>query len=487
MTGNILPVILSGGSGSRLWPLSREACPKQFLNLSGEGSLFQQTAKRVSRFQDPMIVGNEENGFLMAEQLREKGLSIFSLILEPTPKDTAPAMALAALEAISTGHKHDVLLVLPADQIIDDEAAFMESIEAGLSLVSEGYIAMFGSTPTSPQTSYGYIEMGSDVDGYGYAVSSFNEKPDLQRAKEFYEAGNFLWSTGIFMFTPAQYMDLLEQYDAEIARRCRVAHVERRVEDSFVKPGKDAFESNNECSLTYVLTDFIKKLAVVPLMTPWTDVGGWGDLWNVLPKDVDGNHIQGTVVTMEDTKNSLIHSENGMTAVLGLEDVVVIQTADATLVADKKKANLVKKVFQTLRDKENSKHALYRKQYMSWGHTELMQEEDGRRYKHVTVNPESQTEDKQYSKRITHWIITKGNGMVSMDGEKKLLKTGESVCFRPNTSYNISNTAPTPLEMMEIALGDMNEVSTIQSKEVKNPIETAIFQDKDGAIVKIIR
>lgn len=474
MTANILPVVLSGGSGSRLWPLSRAERPKQFLNLTGEDSLFQQTTMRISRFQDPIIVGNEDNRFLIAEQLRQSNISVSSLILEPTPKDTAPAVALAALEAISTGHKDDILLVLPSDQIIEDEAAFMESVEAGLSLVNSGYMAIFGSTPTAPKSSYGYIEMGSDIDGYGHVISKFIEKPDLQRAEEFCEAGNFLWSTGIFMFTPSQYMDALEIYDPEIARRCRVAHVERRVDTDFVRPGKDAFEASPECSLTYSLLDMVEKLAVVPLMTPWNDVGGWGDLWNVLSKDEDGNHTQGNV-TVDGTKNSFIHSDSGMLAVMGLEDIVVVQTADATLVADKKKANLVKKVFERLCYGENSKHASHHQVYMSWGHTALIQEEENRVSKFITVHSGCTTDEEKYNKRITHWIITKGYGVVCIDGKYKNVKAGESICLKSGTAYSIKNNETSSLEIIEISLGDMNEVMQITNEGIEDKLNTSIL------------
>lgn len=453
MVANILPVILSGGSGSRLWPLSGEKCPKQFLNLTGEESLFQKTIQRTARFQNPLIVGNEEHRFIMAEQLRQIEMGAAGIILEPTPKDTAPAMVLACLEAISTGHKNDVLLILPSDQIIDDERAFIESVESGFSLVNGGQMVMFGSTPTAAKSGYGYIEMGSDIDGYGHEINSFCEKPDLQRAEEFFAAGNYLWSTSIYMFTPKQYLEVLEEVNPEMVRRCRMAHVERRVDEDFVRPGREAFESVAESSMTYTLMDFMKDMAVVPLMTAWNDVGGWGDLWQVLSKDEDGNHIQGNVMT-EGTRDSMIHSESGMLAVMGLEDIVVVQTEGGTLVADKKKANLARKVFNKLKEEGKGSSA---KEYTSWGYMKRVEESENNLAQLLHIHAGGCIDVQQYQKRITHWVITKGSALLSVDGKPRALKAGEIITFASGTVYGVKNNTNDSLEIMEITLGDMSE------------------------------
>ncbi len=455
MTGNILPVILSGGSGSKLWPLSRTDTPKQFLNLTNEDSLFQETIKRVSRFQSPIIVANEEHRFLIAEQLRVTNAQFASLILEPIPRDTAPAVALAALEAISNGHKDDILLVLPADQVIEDEEAFMESVEAGFSLVNSGKIVMFGSTPTCAKSNYSYIEMGSDIDGYGHDVVSYIENPQLNKAQHFVSAGNYLWGTGIFMFTPQQYMEKLEQYDSEIARSCRVSHVERRIENDFIRPGIEAFEACSSHSLNYTFVNDIKNTAVVPLLTPWHDVGGWNDLWEVMPKNEEGNYIKGNVVT-DSTTNSFIHSESGIVSVIGLENIIVAQTHDATLIASKDKAGLVKKVFKSLQG-DNTKYTSHDKTYISCGHKTVIQENSTTKYAEITINPECSTRLKRYHKRQTYWIITSGSGILNLNETHQHINKGESICMQAGSVYNIKNITDKPLKIMEVSLGDMNE------------------------------
>ena len=333
----LLPVIMAGGSGSRLWPLSRTLYPKQFLSIISKATMLQETVKRLDKIehQEPLFICNEEHRFIVAEQLRLGGLDNSGIILEPVGRNTAPAIALAALKALADGDD-PLLLVLAADHVIQNTDAFLTSIEHAIVEAEKGSLVTFGIVPLKPETGYGYIRRGVQVSDNAYKVNAFVEKPDLMTAQEYIATNEFYWNSGMFLFKASRYLAELEKYSPEILRVCQSAFDSNRIDLDFIRLNEALFSSCPDDSIDYAVMEKTQDAVVVPMDANWSDVGSWSSLWEVNPKDVDGNAIRGDVLT-QNTTNSYIYSQNKLVATVGVENLIVVETKDAVLVAHKDK------------------------------------------------------------------------------------------------------------------------------------------------------
>lgn len=458
------PVILSGGSGTRLWPASRERYPKQLLALVGEETLLQATASRLKGFAggvaEPIVVTNEEYRFIIAEQLRQIGLHSHRIVLEPMGRNTAPAMQLAALVATRDGDD-PVLLVTPADQIVIDVAAFQLAMAEGLSLAEHGALVTFGIVPDRPETGYGYIRIGDKVTGAmtSRRLAAFVEKPNATRAAEYVASGEYLWNSGIFMMRASVWIRALQRFNPEMVRACEQAVSSAKQDLDFMRVDKAAFAACPANSIDYAVMEKLDQApelgqpVVVPLSAGWSDVGAWDALWQVSPRDAKGNVVRGNVI-LEDTEDSLVFSsEHAMVSVLGLKDVVVVNTDDALLVADKKCTQDVKKIVARLKDRGSSLVQSHRKVFRPWGSYDSV--DIGERFvvKRIVVNPGASLSLQMHYHRAEHWIVVKGTAEVTCADKVFLLTENQSTYIPLGQTHRLSNPGKLPLEMIEVQSG----------------------------------
>ena len=462
----IQPVILSGGSGTRLWPLSREKYPKQLLPLIGSDSLLQATVRRVDGIAGvalaaPMVVCNEEYRFVIAEQLRVMGKP-GSVLLEPLGRNTAPALTLAAHAAIKDG-ADPVLLVMPADHVILDVHAFQQVVSEGALLAEQGAVVTFGITPDSPETGYGYIQSG-EAYGAGDAkcISRFVEKPDLKTAQSYLDEGTYSWNSGLFMMRASVWLSAVGVCRPDIARACELAWQQGAADGEFMRVGKDAFSQCPSDSIDYAVMERITGATkghaelptgvVIPLSAGWSDVGAWDALWNVLPKDSDGNVAQGDVL-MQDSRNTLALSEGRLIACVGVDDLIVVETADAILVANKNKTQDVKKIVDRLKQAGRSEGQTHRKVFRPWGWYDSV--DAGKRFqvKRIVVKPGAALSLQMHHHRAEHWIVVSGTAKVTQ-GEKTFLVTENESTYIPlGTTHRLENPGKVALEMIEVQSG----------------------------------
>ncbi len=463
----IQPVVLSGGSGTRLWPLSREKYPKQLLPLIGDDSLLQATIRRVEGIQGvelapPMVVCNEEYRFVIAEQMRLMGKP-GSVILEPLGRNTAPALTLAARAAIKNG-ADPVLLVMPADHVIMDSAAFRAAVIQGAALAQEGAVVTFGITPDAPETGYGYIQSG-EAFGAGGAkrIARFVEKPDLETAQGYLREGTYSWNSGLFMMKASVWLAALGLCRADIATACEAAWGQGSADGEFVRVGKDAFSACPSDSIDYAV---MERLAgqngaaapglpvgvVIPLAAGWSDVGAWEALWNVLPKDDAGNVTQGDVL-MQDSRNTLALSEGRLIACVGVEDLIVVETADAILVAHKNKTQDVKKIVDRLKQAGRSEGQAHRKVFRPWGWYDSIDHGERFQVKRIVVKPGAALSLQMHHHRAEHWIVVSGTAKVTVGEKTVLLSENESTYIPLGTTHRLENPGKLPLEMIEVQSG----------------------------------
>lgn len=382
----MIPVILSGGSGTRLWPLSRGQYPKQFLPLVSGNTMLQETMLRLSGVPDlqPVIgVCNEDHRFMMAEQLREIGIQATAIILEPVGKNTAPAVAMAALSAQSPD---DVLLILPADHVMGDRLAFQEAVEHARAMAEQDFLVTFGIVATAPETGYGYIKSGEKLSNDAYGVAAFVEKPDLFTAQKYLESGDYFWNSGMFAFKAGVFLRELERFNPLMLNVCRQALDAARVDVDFVRLDKPIFAGCPADSIDYAVMEKTDKAVVIPLDAGWNDVGSWSALWDVTGKDDVGNAIKGDVVAI-DVNNSYVHSSSRLVAVVGVDDLVVVETDDAVMVASKKSVQDVKLVVDQLKDLRRDEAQVHRKVYRPWGYYDLVDHGDRHQTKRIVVKP----------------------------------------------------------------------------------------------------
>ncbi|WP_017445394.1 mannose-1-phosphate guanylyltransferase/mannose-6-phosphate isomerase [Gayadomonas joobiniege] len=449
-----LPVIMAGGSGSRLWPLSRSAYPKQYLPLTSDNSMLQETVLRLAgtKHRSPMVICNEDSRFMVAEQLRAIDALKSPVVLEPVGRNTAPAIALAALQAVADGDD-PVLLVLAADHVIKNQTAFAEAINKAQALAEQDAMVTFGIVPTHAETGYGYIKRGSEQDT-AYKVDCFVEKPDLATATEYLNSGEYYWNSGMFMFKASRYLAELEKFNPEILEACKKAIGNTSSDLDFVRVDKAAFEACPDDSIDYAVMEKTQNAVVVPLDAGWNDVGSWSALWDVNDKDENGNAVRGDFIG-EDTKNSLVYAsvEGRMVATVGVQDLVIVDTKDAVMVAHKDEVQKVKNIVNKLKADKRSECKFHREVYRPWGKYDSI--DNGSRYqvKRITVKPGAKLSVQMHHHRAEHWIVVSGTANVTIDGKDILLTENQSTYIPVGAVHALENPGKVPLELIEVQSG----------------------------------
>lgn len=456
----ILPVIMAGGSGSRLWPLSRRLHPKQFISLTSDYSMLQETVNRLNglEHQEPIIICNDEHRFLVAEQLRQQSISSSGIILEPEGRNTAPAIALAALQVLSQGDD-PLLLVLAADHVIKDQKAFADSVKKAVISAAQGSLVTFGIVPTKPETGYGYIKQGASM-GSVFKVEGFVEKPNLETAMSYLEKGDYLWNSGMFLFRASRYIEELSKFRPDILQACKLAMSGSRNDLDFIRLDEEAFMQCADESVDYAVMENTQDALVVTLDAGWSDVGSFSALWEVSEKDSEDNVIVGDVLT-EQTHNSYIYSQNKLVSTVGVSNLVVIETKDAVLVADKHKVQDVKSIVNNLKALERTEAIQHREVYRPWGsHDEIAR---GERYhvKRLTVKPGEKTALQLHHHRAEHWVVVEGTAKVTNGDETFFLGENESTYIPLGTTHRIENPGRIDLHLIEVRSGTYLEENDI--------------------------
>jgi mannose-1-phosphate guanylyltransferase/mannose-6-phosphate isomerase len=445
----IHPVILSGGSGARLWPLSREHYPKQLLRLAGDETLLQQTVRRLDGMVNatgPLLVCNDEHRFLVAEQLREMGRKPTDIILEPVGRNTAPAVTLAAL-AVSGRDPRGLMLVMPADHAIRDVAAFQDSVRAAEALADAGRIVTFGVTPTAPETGYGYIR----ADGAN-RVGQFVEKPDAATARRFLETGGYLWNSGIFMMRADVWLEELRGRRPDILNACTVAHRQGWRDTDFYRVHEEAFACCPGDSIDYAVMEKTARAAVVPLDAGWSDIGTWPALWQAHAQDTAGNVTRGDVLA-HNTRNALLISQHRLVAAIGLDDVIVVETPDAVLVARKDHAQDVPEIVNRLKSGKRSEHRAHRRVFRPWGSYEGLDAGERFQVKRLVVKPGASISLQLHHHRAEHWVVVRGTARVTRGETTFMLTENQSAYIPTGVQHRLENPGNIPLEIIEVQSG----------------------------------
>jgi mannose-1-phosphate guanylyltransferase/mannose-1-phosphate guanylyltransferase/mannose-6-phosphate isomerase len=432
--------------------MSRRHYPKQFLPLVSSYTLVQETLLRlegVDGLQAPIAVCNEDHRFMMAEQLWEVGIKPQAIILEPLGRNTAPAVAMAALTAASPD---DVLLVLPADHVISDLPAFHEAIAQAKLLAEQGFLVTFGIVPTEPETGYGYIKRDCVQQGAAFAVSAFVEKPTLAIAMEYLQSGSYYWNSGMFAFKAGSFLDELEKFNPEMLACCRLALKAANLDMDFVRLDKDIFSVCPADSIDYAVMEKTNKAVVIPLDAHWNDVGSWSALWDVSDKDSEGNAISGDVFTV-DTKNSLIHAQNKLVTVIGVNNLIVVETDDAVMIAAKDRVQDVKEIVSQLKALGRSEADVHRKAYRPWGHYDLVDIGDRHQTKRIVVNPGGKLSLQKHHHRAEHWVVVKGTALITKGDKQILITENESTYIPLGVVHCLENPGVIPLEIVEVQSG----------------------------------
>jgi mannose-1-phosphate guanylyltransferase/mannose-6-phosphate isomerase len=449
------PVILSGGSGTRLWPLSRQNQPKQFLALMGDHSLYQETALRASKLtsaQAPITVCADDHRFMVGEQLQAIGIASGGILLEPTARSTAPAIALAALHALARD-SDATLLVMPADHLIEDEAAFRVAVEAATGLASQGWLVTFGIHPDYAETGYGYILRGEPLGEGGYRVERFVEKPDKATAERYVAEGTYAWNSGMFLFSAQRYLEDLDRHAPAILDAARKAMAAARADLDFTRVDHDAFAASPSDSIDYAVMEKTDRAAVVPVSCGWSDIGSWSSLWSVAERDGDGNRYEGDVIAV-DTRDSLVRaSERRMIATIGVDDLVIIDTPDATLVARKDRVQDVKTVVDRLKQAGRQEHLFHRKVYRPWGSYDSIGVGPRFQVKRIVVKPGAALSLQKHHKRAEHWIVVSGVAEVTCDDRVFDLHENESTYIPLGSVHRLRNRGTEPVELIEVQSG----------------------------------
>lgn len=460
---NVTPVILCGGSGTRLWPLSRTGFPKQFLCLTGNESLFQQAAQRLHQLGStdvavarPIIVTGEEHRFLAAEQLREIGIELGSALLEPTGRNTAPALTLAALAAMEQG-ADPVLVVTPADQTVTQTAAFTQAMQQAIAEAATGSIVILGITPDHPETGYGYIQCQSDDSAAtAQTVQRFVEKPSPEKAQQYLAEGNYFWNAGMFVLKASVWLQALERFRPDILQATRTAWAARSTDAHFVRPGQAEFASIPSESIDYAVMEHGPAsgmpIKMVPLDAGWNDLGAWDAVWKVLPKDAQGNAHVGDVLST-DTRNTLVHATSRLVSLVGVDDLIVVETPDAVLVASQSRSQDVKHIVHSLNQQKREEHTLHRKVHRPWGWYDSIDEGDRFKVKRIQVKPKASLSLQKHHHRAEHWIVVTGTAEIT-NGDKVLTLTENQSTYIPaGEVHRLSNPGTIPVEIIEVQSG----------------------------------
>jgi len=449
----IVPIILSGGSGTRLWPLSRKLHPKQFIDLVNDTTLFQDTILRLPKdTANPLIICNEEHRFLAAEQLRQIDKESNGIILEPIGRNTAPAIALAALKFVNNG-EDPLLLVLSADHLIQNIDAFHQSIKVAEKLAENNKLVTFGIVPDKAETGYGYIKANIDNTADYYKIQSFTEKPNEEDAKKYLDSGNYLWNSGMFMFKASIYLQELEKFEPEILASCKKSCQTEYKDKDFIRLNNDEFRQCPEQSIDYGVMEQTKGAMVVPLDANWSDIGSWDALWNAKNKDKNGNVSEGDVI-LDEVKNTYAYSSNRLVSVIGVSDLVIIDTQDALLVADKKYSQNIKNIVNQLKQDSRSEADNHRKVFRPWGYYDSIDADDGFQVKRILVNPGAKLSLQKHEHRAEHWVVVKGVAKVTCGEKTFSLKENQSTYIPKGEVHRLENQEGIDLEIIEIQTGD---------------------------------
>ncbi len=451
----LYPVILSGGSGSRLWPMSREHYPKPLLSLVSDKTLLQETAARLDEIPelgDAVYVCNEEHRFLVAEQVAQLGKTPSTIILEPQGRNTAPALTLAALYIVSKD-PDAMMVVMPADHVMTQAQQFVDAVSQAGFHAGSGALVTFGVVPGGPETGYGYIKRGEKLeDGEAFSVAEFVEKPDLQTAERYVSAGDYYWNSGIFLMRADSWLDEIEQFRPDIKSACLKAMGQGKQDSDFFRVDQGFFHDCPADSIDYAVMEKTDKAVVVPISAGWSDVGAWSALWDVCPHDDNGNVIQGDVFA-EDTHNAFLVAQHRCLATVGLDDVIVVETADAVLVAHKDKAQDVKKIVDRLKQAGRNEHKVHRQVYRPWGSYEGIDSGTRFQVKRLSVKPGAQLSLQMHHHRAEHWVVVKGTARVTCGERVFNLHENESTYIPMGEKHRLENPGNIPLEVIEIQSG----------------------------------
>jgi mannose-1-phosphate guanylyltransferase / mannose-6-phosphate isomerase len=484
----VSPVILCGGSGSRLWPLSRSSYPKQFLALTGSASLFQQSIARINNLKcldisvgESVIVTNEEHRFLAIEQLTELKDISAKILLEPTPKNTAPALALAALYIAESGDD-SVMVVCPADQIIKNEVAFNKTIQSAITLAADGAIVILGINPDKPETGYGYIEQSGNPGAQGeFIVNQFKEKPDLETAKSYLNSKNYTWNSGIFILRASTWLKALRHFSPSILIKSEIAWELKTVDVLFIRPDKKAFVDVASDSIDYAVLEkcpgSIFPIYMLPLIAGWGDLGAWDAVWHANqtnPSEDHGNVIKGDALLIN-TKDSLVHSSSRLVGTVGVKNLIVIETSDAVLVADREHSQDVKSLIQKLVLEKRQELHLHRKVYRPWGWYDNIDAGERFKVKRIQVNPGESLSLQMHHHRAEHWVVVKGTAEITNGDQIFILTENQSTYIPVGVIHRLTNAGDIPLEIIEVQSGDYLEEDDIVR-----------FEDSYGRAAKII-
>lgn len=477
----ILPVILAGGSGSRLWPLSRELYPKQFLNIAGEQSMLQQTLQRLQGLEDyltdskcaaPFIICNEEHRFIAAEQARSANIQHSGILLEPVGRNTAPAIALAALQALgkSTNNEQDasdpILLVLAADHHIANTSEFQQVISRGVDYAKQGKLVTFGITPNAPETGYGYIKQGEPLSPlvqadsriteqsthHAYTIDCFVEKPDKATAEEYIRSEQYLWNSGMFMFKASRYLEELSQHHPEILAACQLALSKQNTDLDFIRIDAEAFKNSPSDSIDYAVMEKTSHAAVIPMDVGWNDIGSWSAIWDVSEKDEHNNVIEGDVLTV-DSQHNYIHAENKLVATVGVDNLIIVETKDAILVANKDKVQGVKSIVSQLNQAGRTEHIHHREVFRPWGKYDVVDLGKRDKVKRITVKAGHKLSLQMHHHRAEHWVVVAGTAKVINNEKTYLVEEDQSTYIPLGHIHSLENPGDSPLEMIEVQTG----------------------------------
>ena len=475
---NIYPVILSGGYGTRLWPLSRAALPKQLLPLASEKTMLQETALRVAgrvELQPPLLVCGDEHRFLVAEQMREIGIKPIGILLEPEGRNTAPAVA-AAAHFLLARDKEAVMLVLPADHVISDTDAFHAAIGRALEVaLGQGALVTFGIEPTGPETGYGYIRRGTQVAGFDgcYAVERFVEKPDAATAQGFLDDGNYSWNSGMFLFEASRYLEELTRFQPRIAEQTAAAVSGRHGDLDFCRMDEAAFAACPSESIDYAVMEHTRHAVVVPAALGWNDVGSWSALWEVQQGDENGNVLRGDVYT-DNVQNSLVRAESRMVALIGVQDLIVVETDDAVLVAHKDQVQQVKKVVEHLKNSKRTEHLNHTRVYRPWGYYEGIDAGSRFQVKRIMVKPGEKLSLQMHHHRAEHWVVVRGTARITCGETVKLLSENESTYIPIGVTHRLENPGKMPLDIIEVQSGSyLGEDDIVRFEDIYARAESA--------------
>jgi mannose-1-phosphate guanylyltransferase len=452
----IVPVILAGGSGTRLWPLSRQTYPKQFLRLTGERSLLQETVLRsqsINSNEAPIIVCNQDHYFLCLDQLKEINQAKHSFVIEPVARNSAPAIVAAALEALKTKGDDAVLVVMPSDHHIDDLPNFKQTIDTAVSAAKNGYLVTLGVTPTSPETGYGYIKTSSEITSNIFQVETFTEKPNKEIAEQFLKAGDYFWNSGIFIFKADCFLKEIKQYAPDILEAVTTSFTTGLQRDNYIRLNEDIFSTCRNESIDYAVMEQTKQAVMVPLTTAWNDLGCWNSVAKANNKDDNDNVVIGDVVT-QNTESCYLHSEGKQLSTLGLKDHIIVNTKDSVLVAHKDYSQQVKELVNTLKTNNSPLVHSHTKVFRPWGYYEGLISLENFLVKHIRVNPGEKLSLQMHNHRSEHWIVVSGVATVTCADKRFTLTEGESTFIPIKTKHCLENETDEPMYIVEVQCGD---------------------------------